>query len=47
LAWLGMQTGDPKTTFLVHGEEGVMQKFTKHLGATKLKISVLRNYYEL
>ena len=42
-----MQTGNPKTTFLVHGEKDVMQKSAKHLGATEVKIPILHDSFEL
>ena len=46
LAW-HRQTGDPKTTFLVHGEEDSMQAFAKRLSGTRVEMPGLHQVYEL
>ncbi|EED34541.1 metallo-beta-lactamase family protein [Luminiphilus syltensis NOR5-1B] len=46
LAW-HKQTGNPKTTFLVHGEDSSMQAFAKQLNNTQVEIPVLYQEYEL
>lgn len=46
LAWHG-QTGNPATTFLVHGEEDAMKTFGKMLKNTKVEMPVLHQEYEL
>jgi metallo-beta-lactamase family protein len=46
LAWHA-QTGDPKTTFLVHGEEKSMHAFAKKLNNTQVEIPVLHQSYDL
>lgn len=46
LAWY-QQTGDPKTTFLVHGEEESMHAFAKKLSNTKVKMPALHQEFTL
>jgi metallo-beta-lactamase family protein len=46
LAWHA-QTGSPKQTFLVHGEEQSMQVFAKKLGSTQVHMPALHQTYEL
>jgi len=46
LAW-HRQTGKPKTTFLVHGEENSMQAFAKKLKHTKVEMPTLGQEYTL
>ena len=41
------QTGDPKTTFLVHGEEKSMQAFAEKLKNTKVEIPALHQEFTL
>jgi len=46
LAWYA-KTGNPKTTYLVHGEEESMHAFAKKLHNTKAKIPKLHQSFEL
>jgi metallo-beta-lactamase family protein len=46
LAW-HKQTGNPKRTFLVHGEEEVMQQFSKHLSGTQVEMPSLYESYQI
>ena len=46
LAW-HQQTGNPKTTFLVHGEEESMHAFAKKLKNTRVEMPVLHQVYTL
>jgi len=46
LAW-HQHTGNPKTTFLVHGEEESMQAFAKKLKNTKVEMPALHQSYDL
>ncbi len=46
LAW-HQQTGNPKTTFLVHGEKEVMPIFAKKLKNTQIEIPELHQQYSL
>jgi metallo-beta-lactamase family protein len=46
LAWHA-QTGDPKTTFLVHGEEKSMHVFAEKLNNTQVEIPALHQSYDL
>ncbi len=46
LSWFE-QTGQPKTTFLVHGENGSMQAFKKKLGNTRVEMPALHQEYDL
>ena len=46
LAW-HQQTGNPKTTFLVHGEEKSMHSFAKKLKNTHVKMPVLHQEFNL
>ena len=46
LAWHG-QTGDPKRTFLVHGEHEVMQKFATRLTNTQVDLPARGESFEL
>jgi metallo-beta-lactamase family protein len=46
LAW-HQQTGNPKTTFLVHGEKRSMHAFAKKLTGTKVKMPGLHASYNL
>lgn len=46
LAW-HQQTGKPKTTFLVHGEEDSMQAFAKKLKDTQVEMPTLGQEYTL
>ena len=46
LAWHA-QTGKPKTTFLVHGEEESMHAFAKELSNTEVKMPILNQSFEL
>ena len=46
LAWHG-QTGNPKTTFLVHGEEKSMQGFSERLHDTEVKMPRLHQSFTL
>ena len=46
LAW-HQHTGNPKTTFLVHGEEESMQAFAKKLKNTQVETPVLHQSYDL
>jgi metallo-beta-lactamase family protein len=46
LAW-HQQTGNPKTTFLVHGEEDSMGEFAKNLTDTRVEMPSLHQEYEL
>jgi len=46
LAW-HQQTGNPKTTFLVHGEESGMHSFSKKLKDTRVEMPVLHQEYAL
>lgn len=46
LAW-HQQTGDPKTTFLVHGEEESMHAFAKKLKNTKVEMPALHQEFTL
>lgn len=46
LAWY-RKTGNPKTTFLVHGEEDSMRKFTKILTNTQVEMPSLHQVYSL
>jgi len=46
LAW-HQKTGNPKTTFLVHGEEESMQVFAKKLKNTHVEMPELHQSYEL
>lgn len=46
LSW-HQQTGNPKTTFLVHGEEESMQTFAKKLEGTQIEMPSLHQVYEL
>lgn len=46
LAW-HVKTGNPKTTFLVHGEEKCMHTFAKKLDRTKVKIPKLHQSFDL
>ncbi len=46
LAW-HQHTGNPKTTFLVHGEEESMQAFAKKLKNTQVKMPTLHQSYDL
>ena len=46
LAW-HTRTGNPKTTFLVHGEEKSMHAFAKMLNQTKVKMPKLHQSFEL
>ncbi len=46
LAW-HKQTGDPKTTFLVHGEEKSMQVFAKKLTGTQVEMPAMHQEYTL
>ncbi len=41
------QTGNPETTFLVHGDEKVMQQFAKHLKHTRVEMPELHQSYDL
>jgi metallo-beta-lactamase family protein len=41
------QTGNPATTFLVHGEEKTMHTFAKLLKNTRVEMPVLHQEYEL
>lgn len=46
LAW-HRQTGNPKTTFLVHGEEEAMRRFAEILTDTQVEMPALHQVYEL
>ncbi len=46
LAWYE-QTGQPKTTFLVHGDKEVMPVFAKKLQNTQVEIPILHQCYLL
>jgi len=46
LAW-HQQTGNPKTTFLVHGEEDSMHTFAKKLKNTQVEMPALHQVYTL
>jgi len=46
LAW-HQQTGDPKTTFLVHGEEESMHAFAKKLKNTRVEMPALHQEFTL
>jgi metallo-beta-lactamase family protein len=46
LAWHA-HTGNPETTFLVHGEEDSMHAFEKKLENTRVKIPALHESYDL
>ncbi|RLA20614.1 MAG: MBL fold metallo-hydrolase [Gammaproteobacteria bacterium] len=46
LAWHA-QTGKPKTTFLVHGENEAMHTFSKHLDNTDVIMPTLHDSFEL
>jgi len=46
LAW-HQQTGNPKTTFLVHGEEDSMRAFAKKLKNTQVEMPTLHQVYTL
>lgn len=46
LAWHA-HTGNPKTTFLVHGEEDSMQVFAKKLKTARVEMPALHQSYEL
>lgn len=46
LSW-HKKTGDPKTTFLVHGEEESMQAFAKKLNNTQVEMPVLHQSFQL
>jgi len=46
MAW-HQHTGGPKTTFLVHGEEGSMQAFRKKLNNTHVAMPALHQEYDL
>ena len=46
LAWHG-HTGNPKTTFLVHGEEESMRVFAKKLKNTHVEMPALHQSYVL
>lgn len=46
LVW-HQQTGNPKTTFLVHGEDRSMHAFAKRLKKTQVEMPVLHQEYEL
>jgi metallo-beta-lactamase family protein len=46
LAW-HKQTGKPKTTFLVHGEEDNMHTFAKKLKDTQVEMPVLHQAYDI
>jgi metallo-beta-lactamase family protein len=46
LAWHA-QTGNPKTTFLVHGEGGSMHAFAKKLKNTRVEMPALGQGYDL
>ncbi len=41
------QTGNPKTTFLVHGDKDVMEIFAKKLHHTRVEIPALHQHYKL
>ncbi len=41
------QTGNPTTTFLVHGDKDVMEKFAKKLNNTRVEIPALHQHYKL
>ena len=41
------KTGNPKTTFLVHGEEESMQAFAKKLSNTRVEMPALHQSYDL
>ncbi|MGK0204540.1 MAG: metallo-beta-lactamase family protein [Planctomycetota bacterium] len=46
LAWHG-QTGDPKRTFLVHGEYEAMKKFATRLTNTQVEMPARGDSFEL
>jgi metallo-beta-lactamase family protein len=46
LSW-HQQTGNPDTTFLVHGDKKVMQQFAKHLKHTRVEMPTLHQSYDL
>ena len=46
LAW-HQHTGNPKTTFLVHGEKEAMQAFARQLQNTKIEIPALHQSFTL
>ncbi|MGV6858871.1 MAG: MBL fold metallo-hydrolase RNA specificity domain-containing protein [bacterium] len=46
LAWHA-RTGSPQRTFLVHGEDGAMTEFAKHLHGTKVEMPELHQSFEL
>lgn len=46
LSWQ-RQTGNPQTTFLVHGEEEAMRSFAKNLTNTQVEMPALHQVYEL
>ncbi|MGB5669207.1 MAG: MBL fold metallo-hydrolase RNA specificity domain-containing protein [Sedimenticolaceae bacterium] len=46
LAW-HTQTDNPKTTFLVHGEEASMHAFAKKLKNTRVDMPALGQGYDL
>ena len=46
LAWQ-RQTGNPQTTFLVHGEEEAMRSFAENLTNTQVEMPTLHQVYEL
>ncbi|MCF6211994.1 MAG: hypothetical protein L3J88_12150 [Gammaproteobacteria bacterium] len=46
LAWHG-KTGGPHTTYLVHGEEDVMQRFATRLKGTKVVMPELHTEFPL
>jgi metallo-beta-lactamase family protein len=46
LAW-HQQTGNPERTFLVHGEEEIMQQFAVHLKGTAVVMPELNEAFEI
>jgi len=46
LAWHA-QTGNPKATFLVHGEDSSMNAFAKKLKNTRVEMPALGQSYDL
>jgi len=46
LSW-HQHTGNPKTTFLVHGEKNAMHAFAKKLKNTLVKMPLLNEEYQL